>query len=472
MILTGALPLALHPGARTVANIGIGSGLTSHAMLASDSVREVDTIEIESAMVEAARGFGERNENVYRDPRSHIFIEDAKTFFSTHNKRYDIIASEPSNPWVSGVSSLFTEEFYRHIKRHLNEGGLFVQWMQIYEINPPLVASVFKALGRHFSDYAVFSPTDFDIIIVARNAPLPALSGAVFGHPRLARELERVSIRTVGDLELHRVGGKRGMQPYFESFATAPNSDFFPVLDLYAAKARFLNVHATEIVNLAVTAVPIMEMLQAGSARTEITSGPRPWLRRAEHTRQGLAARDYLLTGNDAHLDSIAAALHGDIKLVRLLMIECLGPRATLSPEQFLTVTDALVPYLSKTELEGLWRKLRSSPCAARHPNWQKTWLELFAAVNDRDAPRMASLAEAMLRRPDLAQMPRRDYVLAAAITGWLARGDRMRALALWKEFAGSLASDSQSMMPELLRGHLFSPSAHGRTLATATPPK
>ena len=463
MILTGALPLALHPGAKTVANIGIGSGLTSHVMLASESVREVDTIEIEAAMVEAARGFGARNENVYRDPRSNIFVEDAKTFFSTHNKRYDIIASEPSNPWVSGVSSLFTEEFYRHIKRHLNEGGLFVQWMQIYEINPPLVASVFKALGRHFSDYAVFASTDSDIIIVARNAPLPPLSPAVFEHPRLARELQRVSIRNVGDLELHRIGGRRGMQPYFEGFAMAPNSDFFPVLDLNAAKARFLNVRATEIVNLAVTEVPIMEMLKAAPSRAEISTGQRPWLKRAEHTLQGLAVRDYLATGDAAHLDKVAAALHGDIKLVRLLMIECVPARAALSPGQFLAVTGAMVPYLSRPELEGLWRKLRSSACASRHADWQKSWLDLYAAVNERDAPRMTGLAEAMLRRADFAQMPRRDYVLAAAITGWLARDDRGRAMALWNEFAGSLASDSQSMMPELLRGHLFSPPAPAR---------
>jgi spermidine synthase len=472
MILTGALPLALHPQARTAANIGLGSGLTSHVMLASESIREVDTIEIESAMVEGARGFGPRNENVYRDPRSRIYIEDAKTFFSTHNKRYDIIASEPSNPWVSGVSGLFTEEFYRHIKRHLSEGGLFVQWMQIYEINPPLVASVFKALSRHFTDYAVFAPTDSDIIIVARDRPLPPLSDAIFRQARVARELERISIRTVGDLELHRIGNRRGMQPYFDGFAIAPNSDFFPVLDLNAAKARFLNANASEIVNLALAAVPILEMLRAAPPRAEISSGPRPWLKRAEHARQGLAVRDYLLTGDARHIGRIASVLHGDIKLVRLLMIECVPPRAAVSPEQFLAVTGAMVPYLSASELQSLWRKLQGSSCAPRFAEWQKSWIELFAAVNERDAARMTRLAEAMLRHPDFAQMPRRDYLLAAAIVGWLARAERERALQLWNEFGGTLPGDSRSMMPELLRGHLSSPSAGQESPAAEHPPK
>ena len=472
MILTGALPLALYPAARTAANVGLGSGLTSHVMLASESIREVDTIEIESAMVEGARGFGARNENVYRDPRSRIYIEDAKTFFSTHNKRYDIIASEPSNPRVSGVSGLFTQEFYRHIKRHLNEGGLFVQWMQIYEINPPLVASVFKALGQHFSDYAVFASTDVDLIIVARDGPLPPLSGAVFDHPRLAQELARISIRNVADLELHRIGNRRGVHPYFEGFAITPNSDFFPVLDLNAAKARFLGAKASEVVNLAATAIPILEMLQAAPPRAEISTGPRPWLRRAEHARQGLAVRDYLLTGEAGNLDRVAAVLHGDIKLVRLLMIECASARTAVSPEQFLGVTGAMVPYLSGSELRALWRRLHASPCAGRYAAWQKSWIELFAAVNERDAALMSRAAEAMLRQPDFAQMPRKDYVLVAAIMGWLARGERQRAAALWNEFAGKLPSDPQSMMPELLRGHLSSPSARDVASAAGQSPK
>jgi spermidine synthase len=472
MVLTGALPLAMHPQARTAANIGLGSGITSHVMLASDSLQQVDTIEIESAMVEAARGFGARNENVYRDPRSGIYVEDAKTFFSTHNKRYDIIASEPSNPWVSGVSSLFTEEFYRHIKRHLNKGGLFVQWMQIYEINPPLVASVFKALGRHFSDYSVFAPTDFDLIIVARDAPLPPLSGTIFDNPRLARELERISIRNVGDLELHRIGSKRGVQPYFETFAMAPNSDFFPVLDLNAAKARFLGVNATEIVNLALTEIPILEMLGAAPPRAEISAGPRPWLRRAGYTREGLAVRDYLLTGDRRLLGGIATALHADVKLTRLLMIECAASRIDLSPAQLLAVAGAMVPYLSGPELAALWRKMQGAPCASRHLEWQTRWIELFAAVSERDAARMVRLAEDILRRPDLAQMPRRDLLLAAAITGRLAREERAEAVALWNEFASGLPGESRSMMPELLRGHLFSSAASVRAPTAEASPK
>ena len=101
-------------------------------------------------MVEAARGFLPRNSAAYLDPRSTIVIDDAKTFFTARRSRYDIIVSEPSNPWVSGVASLFTSEFYRRIRGHLAPGGLLAQWFQLYEIDPARVASVMRALGAVF----------------------------------------------------------------------------------------------------------------------------------------------------------------------------------------------------------------------------------------------------------------------------------------------------------------------------------
>ena len=455
MVLTAALPLAYQPGAGTAANIGFGSGLTSHVLLASDAIREVDTIEIESAMVEAARGFNPRNDNAYRDPRGRIHIEDAKTFFSMHNKRYDIIASEPSNPWVSGVASLFTSEFYRRVKRHLNDDGVFVQWMQLYEISPALVASVFKALSREFSDYAAFTANNVDLIIIAKNGgTLPPLSAAVFQHPRLAAELARIQIRSIADLELHRVGGKRALQPYFDSFPIAANSDFFPVLDLNAAKARFMGSSVTEAINnLAMTPVPALEMLGGEAGRGSVTGAARPWLRKAGLTQQALAIRAYLLEGRHEQLDRVPLMSRSDVQLVRMLAIECANSRSAVSADQLYEIAIALVPFLTRDELRGVWDKLKTSPCAARLGEPQRTWLALFAAVSERDAGNMVQVAEKLLRQ-DAA---RKDYLLGAAITGHLALYEHDKAIRLWTEFAGSITSSPNNMLPDLLRGHLFS---------------
>jgi spermidine synthase len=456
MVLAAALPLALHPEARTVANIGFGSGLTSHALLASESLREVDTIEIEPAMVEAARGFSPRNDNVYRDPRSRIHIEDAKTFFSTHKKRYDIIISEPSNPWVSGVASLFTDEFYRRVKHHLNEKGLFVQWVQLYEISPALVASVFKALAMHFTDYIVYASDDYNIIIVARNgAELPAPSDAVFAQPALARELERIELRNIAELEIQRVGAKKALQPYFESFRIAANSDFFPVLDLNAAKARFMRVDANEIVRLATTPIPAVEMLDGKHLRAGVAAAPGPWLRKAAYTREALAMRRYLLNAPGSDLAQVPASLRSDLQLVRLLATECPRGGASVPLDRLFDVASAMVPFLGAEELRPVWDKLRGSPCFSRLGEPQQRWIALFAAISERDAAGMAELAETLLQRNDASDAARKDYLLAAAVTGRLALGERDRARALWGKFAGQVVSQRDNMLPDLLRGHL-----------------
>jgi spermidine synthase len=452
MVLTGALPLVVKPDARTAANIGFGSGLSSHVLLASDQIESLDTIEIESSMVDAARGFSPRNDNVYRDPRSHIHIEDAKTFFSTNNKRFDIISSEPSNPWVSGVASLFSEEFYRRVKRHLVPGGVFVQWMQVYEISPPLVASVFKALGREFSDYEVYAANDSDLVIVAKNGgSLPPLSPAIFAQQRVAAELAIVNIRNVGDLELHRVGNKKVLQPYFDSFPISANSEFFPVLDLNAAKARFMDARTIEIGNLAMMRVPAIEMLGGGSRQGVVTEGSRWWLRKSEFTQQALAVRAYLLEGRAGQLERIPAVVRSDLQLARLLAIDCASPRGLVSADQLYEIAAVLVPVLTREELRPVLDRIRNAPCAARMGDAQRNWLALVTAVGERDAKKMAELGESLLRQGS----GRRDYLLGAAITGRLALGEGDRAAVLWREFAEGMVSSPSDPLPDFLRGHL-----------------
>ncbi|HXF67793.1 MAG TPA: hypothetical protein VNK67_13995 [Burkholderiales bacterium] len=464
MILAAALPLALRPDAAAAANIGFGSGLTSHVLLASGALRELDTIEIEPAMVEAAaRGFGPRNANVFNDPRSRIHIEDAKTFFSTRDKRYDVIVSEPSNPWVSGVASLFTEEFYARVKRHLAPRGVFVQWVQLYEISPVLVASVFKALAREFSDYAVYLANDVDLIIVAvPEGRLPPLSEAIFGERRLAAELERIHVRSVADLELHRLGSRKVLQPFFDAFPVAANSDYFPVLDLNAAKARFMQARSSDIVNLALMRIPALEIIGGEAGRGSITRAQRSWLKKDGFTRAALAVRAYLLEGRGEDLAQVPLIIRSDVRLVRLLGIECADSRQALSIEHLFEVANATVPFLTREELASVWDRLRASPCAGRLPGPLREWIRLFAAVSARDTDRMAQLAEKLLGQDGA----RRDYLLEVAITARLARNERAQALALWRELDGKM-ENADPMLPRFLRSHLMAAAEARGTLGT-----
>ena len=103
MVMAAALPIALHPNPARVANIGIGSGLTSQVLLANDVVRELDTIEIEPVMAHAAElGFMPRVARTFRDPRSHIYFEDAKTFLQFTRRSTTSSFRSPPIPGSAG----------------------------------------------------------------------------------------------------------------------------------------------------------------------------------------------------------------------------------------------------------------------------------------------------------------------------------------------------------------------------------
>jgi spermidine synthase len=452
MVLLGALPVLLHPNARNAAVIGMGSGISSHVLLASESLRQLDTIEIEPAMVAAASGFRPRNAAVFDDPRSRIHIEDAKTFFSTRRMRYDVIVSEPSNPWVSGVAGLFSEEFYRHIRGHLAPDGLFVQWLQLYEMAPALVASVMKALAGQFSHYEIYVPDEGNLIIVARDGmAVPPPSDAAFRQPDLAAELERLQIAGVADLDVFRLGPKKALQPYFDRFAMPTNSDYFPVLDQNAAESRFLAISASDIVRLGTTPIPVLDFL-GGPPRLAVPAAPRRWLRRsqlAHEARQGLS---YLLDGRLQALNGLPEVLRANIQLVRLVALECAAPGTPVSVEQLFGLADALLPYLGAGESRALWDRLRASPCLPAGRGLE-SWLTLFAAIDGRAAETMARTAETLLLHADV---PHRDYLLGAAITGRLSLGENAVASRLWSEYAGSVLSGRTNVLPDLLLGHLL----------------
>ncbi|HEU5217687.1 MAG TPA: hypothetical protein VFU23_03465, partial [Gemmatimonadales bacterium] len=119
------LLLAHAPAARNGAVIGYGTGMSSHFLLGSLGLARLTTIEIEPAMLAGSRAFYPANRRAFDDPRSRIVIDDAKSFFAAAGERFDVILSEPSNPWVSGVSGLFTTEFYARVRSYLAPGAVF-----------------------------------------------------------------------------------------------------------------------------------------------------------------------------------------------------------------------------------------------------------------------------------------------------------------------------------------------------------
>lgn len=271
MVLTGALGFGFSQDVSEVGVVGLGSGITSNTVLGDQQVERIDTIEIEKAMVEGAREFGERVERVYDDPRSNIVIDDARAYFASTRKEYDLIISEPSNPWVSGVANLFTQEFYDFTKGHLSREGLLVQWVQLYEISPELVASIFNALSSEFDDYVVYAANVTDMIVVASpngkvGKPDFDINGEDFAF---AREFGRINVESMADINARFVADKAMLEPLFERLNPEMNSDFFPLVSLAAPRARYKQEAATGVFALGRVGLPIFEYLSSPHDRVE-----------------------------------------------------------------------------------------------------------------------------------------------------------------------------------------------------------
>jgi len=457
MVLTAAVPLSLKPEAKTAAVIGIGTGLTTHTLLQSLQIERVETVEIESAMAQASRGFSPRNGAAFADPRSKILIDDAKSFFSSRNRRYDIIISEPSNPWVSGVSSLFTREFYRRIRTHLNPRGVLVQWFQLYEIDASLLASVMRALGEEFPHYAIYAPSDHDVLIVAGEAPLPAAPDArVFEQPGVAKELWTVHVLSVGDLDARYLGGRATLEPLFASYGARANSDYYPVLDLNAARHRFMEKSATDVVALLNLGVPVLELLEPGFARRPMNplhKGAYSF-ERIENARQAAYARDFLLR-RPPPPQGIPTQLQKDLEVVKLRLLECRDAREfDVWLHSLLRVAKLVNQALPAAEAGAFWSRIAAARCVPALHEFQRQWIALFQAVGARNARAMAELAPALLEGTPELHADGREYLLMAGMSGAIAGGRREQALSLWERHAANLSGGAGQPAFRLLRCH------------------
>ena len=443
MTLLGVLPMAFNPAALTAANIGLGSGLTTQTLLGNPRLEQVDTVEIEATVLGAEKYFRPRVNRTYDDPRSRIFIDDAKTYFSVNNKKYDIIVSEPSNPWVSGVAGLFSEEFYRQAKQHLNRDGVFAQWVQLYEIDTDLVLSILKAVSDNFPDFAIYASNDQDLIIVAKNqGTLPPIDTQLLGNLEIAAAMNRIGIRGLQDLEARKIGDKRLLGGLLAASGVRANSDYHPVVDQNAARTRFLHSNAFEIRELSELPLPVLEMLTGSHPSWSTTDVVRSRLfSKSQDVVTAMMLRDYSLFGqfNPTH-----GTVPADIKQMAVqfgqIFFAC-RPEPDQTARQ-IALYNALIrmaPYLRPQEMEPIWNRLESGPCARSLTLPERNWIALFKAISGRDAGAMVIGARAILesgqRMPDEVV----QFVVASSMLGSLTLGNRQDAYALWNAYGPRL---------------------------------
>ncbi len=170
-LMSGHLPLFFHPNPRRIMVVGLGSGVTVGAVL-QHPVEQVEVVEIEPAVVRAARFFDRENRRALDDPRTRLVVADARHRLTTTPDRYDVIILEPSNPWIRGLASLFTQEFYGIVRSRLHRGGIVLQWVQGYGLATDDFTMVLRTFRREFPHATLWHTLPGDFLLVGSLEPL------------------------------------------------------------------------------------------------------------------------------------------------------------------------------------------------------------------------------------------------------------------------------------------------------------
>jgi spermidine synthase len=163
--LLAHIPLLLKPESKEICVIGLGSGVTTGSALAYP-VDKVDIVEISAAVIEAANFFNNSNNHALRDPRVNMYVTDARNFLLLKENKYDLIISEPSNPWMSGVANLYTKEFFEIVCNSLNQGGLHCQWIHSYSMKSDDFAAILRTMSEVFKYVQLWELMSTDFLIL------------------------------------------------------------------------------------------------------------------------------------------------------------------------------------------------------------------------------------------------------------------------------------------------------------------
>jgi spermidine synthase len=198
------LPALVHPNPKSVLVVGFGAGVTAGSFLPYPGLERLVICEIEPLIPEVvSTWFVKENNNVKNDPRTQIYYDDARSYVLTSDEKFDIITSDPINPWVKGAASLYTREYFESVKRHLKPGGVVTQWVPLYESTLDAVRSELKTFFEVFPNGTVWANNveghGYDLVLLAQVEPTKIDVGALqrrFANP--AYQGVATSLTTVG----------------------------------------------------------------------------------------------------------------------------------------------------------------------------------------------------------------------------------------------------------------------------------
>ena len=304
-VMLGMIAAAIHPRPQSSLVVGLGTGSSAGWLGAIPAMQRVDVVELEPVVLDVARACSAVNAGVMSNPKVHVTIADAREVLLTTERRYDIIASEPSNPYRAGIASLFTREFYLASRARLRPRGIFAQWVQSYAIDPETVRTIYATLTSVFPHVHTWWTTGGDLTLIASAEPLVIDADAL--RARLRTEPYRSAA-----MNAWRAAGAEGFLAHLfanESFARAAarqaetiNTDDLTVIEFGFARSLDAGTNLHEQIARDAERAGATRPRVRGAVDWAAVERMRPWLRRGERPRH---------LGDLAHL-ALEAAQRGD----------------------------------------------------------------------------------------------------------------------------------------------------------------
>ena len=420
--MVGYLPMMFQPAAKRVAIVGMGSGVTAHAV-AAFPVERIEVIEIEPAVIEAARLFSERNGRIHEDPRVRFVHADGRNYLTAVPWLYDVIVSEPSNPWIAGIANLYTREFYTQALRKLKPGGVFCQWVQSYAMSPADLQMILRTFAEAFPHVSLWQALEGDYLLLGSQTPLSrprkAVQETLDRYPQVAADLARLGLPTVhAVLSLHRLD-REGILRFARG---APlNTDDRPRLEFRAPRNLFL---ATAKLNQALLAeyeleAPEPNRCDVHHQRSLGALAGRSWSRALKHVDRAIACN-----GRNPRFWVTRGKILGELERYPEAR-EALQKALALKGVSIESVVRIAEPFPVR-ERYALGRAL-----VQQHPGFLPGRILLAGALLDREEPQEAfELLRGVLKKPTIP--PRAALLASHALAGLgkIREAERFLALA------------------------------------------
>ncbi|HST30189.1 MAG TPA: fused MFS/spermidine synthase [Chthoniobacterales bacterium] len=240
-IMSGLIAAALNEHPKRALVVGLGTGSTAGWLAAVPSMEHVDVVELEPTVVQVARACAAVNQNALSNPKLRVIIGDGREVMLSTQWKYDVIASEPSNPYRAGVASLFTREYYQAAASRLNSGGLFAQWIQAYQVDAPTLETVYATLGSVFSQVETWQTQSGDLLVIASLIPqtydAEVLRQRLGDEPFKSALVHTWGVTTLEGFLAHFVGNNSFARTMQRAFEVPINTDDKTLLEFAFARS-------------------------------------------------------------------------------------------------------------------------------------------------------------------------------------------------------------------------------------------